>query len=783
MFKKFTAILTSLAMSAALFASFTPVVAITVGESGTYTKPTVAIEPVRRTAYTDSSIASIKAVPESDYFAAGVDTVKVSADEIAAGDVTIHAGTYLYNSPGNMSTSMAITASDPSIQLNSPVVFEGDDLHIFGNAFSFTFEDPVWGETVNYAQSTHGQMSPGMQVDYPDSLDGETLYLDDGDLTNPTVYRGEAIKMLLVNMITDTDRDLVATDPSKGTNSYLAAQGITGLANQKNSFFGTFDVVLPQGLAPGTYTVDFWDNQRLIQQNDGTKLTDTFDWKSMTIEVEAGGGGATTTTANTTTTTNGIPTTTTTKEPPSGDDLRFELGDVVVPAGTGDATVNVPLKIYNDPGVESVSLLIKVPAGVTAMQGAASSEVSYVQQPLNQIVSADKIADGTFAAGTENTAFIGFGLSSTGGYADGTTVLNLRLRINLDTVGTGVLPVDFYSNVTAVGINEVSSTRQRPGTVDEVDKIPYEAEFVNGSITVGNDVVTTTTNKPVTTTTTTPPPSAGGDDLRFELDTVTIPEGTGDATVNVPLRIYNDPGVESVSLLIKVPAGVVAMQGAASTEVSYVQQPLNQIVSADKITDGTFAAGTENTAFIGFGLSSTGGYADGTAVLNVRLRIDLDEVGKGTLPLEFYSNVTAIGINEVSSTRQRPGTVDEVDKIPYEASFVNGAIIVGEDIVTTTTSTTTIATTTTTKNTTTTTVTTPAPGETLYGDVNLDGKVGRTNDCVLLIKAVAGKATLDEQQTKNANVEQKTSPNTIVLADVETLVNYLVGEKFTLPVA
>ncbi|WP_298482291.1 glycoside hydrolase family 9 protein [uncultured Ruminococcus sp.] len=101
----------------------------------------------------------------------------------------------------------------------------------------------------------------------------------------------------------------------------------------------------------------------------------------------------------------------------------------------------------------------------------------------------------------------------------------------------------------------------------------------------------------------------------------------------------------------------------------------------------------------------------------------------------------------------------------------------------TTTATTSKTTTSTTKNSTTTTknttASTPAsiPAPTIYGDVNLDGKID-ISDAVLLNKAAAGAVTLNGQQYANANV---CTDEGVGASDAVTLLKFLVSLVKSLP--
>lgn len=101
--------------------------------------------------------------------------------------------------------------------------------------------------------------------------------------------------------------------------------------------------------------------------------------------------------------------------------------------------------------------------------------------------------------------------------------------------------------------------------------------------------------------------------------------------------------------------------------------------------------------------------------------------------------------------------------------------------VITTTTVSTIATTDVTSETTTTTTTgsteEPAPGDILYGDVNLDGRIELV-DAVILNKKVADVVTLGDAASKNADCNADGEVNG---SDAITLLKFLVQIVDTLP--
>ena len=112
-----------------------------------------------------------------------------------------------------------------------------------------------------------------------------------------------------------------------------------------------------------------------------------------------------------------------------------------------------------------------------------------------------------------------------------------------------------------------------------------------------------------------------------------------------------------------------------------------------------------------------------------------------------------------------------IDSITVYTDAYSGSSSVTTKVTTATTKTTSTSTSSTTKTTTTTkTPVTAAPGDVLYGDINLDGKVELV-DAVLLNKAAADVVTLNTQQRANADCDVN---NEVNANDAIVLLKFLV---------
>ena len=112
-----------------------------------------------------------------------------------------------------------------------------------------------------------------------------------------------------------------------------------------------------------------------------------------------------------------------------------------------------------------------------------------------------------------------------------------------------------------------------------------------------------------------------------------------------------------------------------------------------------------------------------------------------------------------------------IDSITVYTDAYSGSSSVTTKVTTATTKTTSTSTSSTTKTTTTTkTPVTAAPGDVLYGDINLDGKVELV-DAVLLNKAAADVVALNNQQRANADCDVN---NEVNANDAIVLLKFLV---------
>ena len=158
--------------------------------------------------------------------------------------------------------------------------------------------------------------------------------------------------------------------------------------------------------------------------------------------------------------------------------------------------------------------------------------------------------------------------------------------------------------------------------------------------------------------------------------------------------------------------------------------------------------------------------------------ITLDE-----LPADLYSNadvpvvttttVSTIATTDVTSETTVSETVTSSDVTATTTTTKTDTTASAPETDTTTTTTTGITTTTTTTGST----GEPAPGDTLYGDVNLDGRIELV-DAVILNKKVADVVTLGDAASKNADCNADGEVNG---SDAITLLKFLVQIVDTLP--
>jgi hypothetical protein len=200
---------------------------------------------------------------------------------------------------------------------------------------------------------------------------------------------------------------------------------------------------------------------------------------------------------------------------------------------------------------------------------------------------------------------------------------------------------------------------------------------------------------------------------------------------------------------------------------------------------------------------------DGTIIATLVVDTYIKNAGGelySSLPFSFIQSDD----KDITSVARQEGTIEEgLTNVYFTPVLTGGAINIEGTVNPPTTTSTTSATTTSTTSATTTstsasatttstsasatstsasaTTQPPSGGDVVAGDINLDTKVCRLQDVVLLAKYCAGKTPLDGQALKNADCDTRDNPvgatdaQKITASDLKALVDYLVGNKVQLP--
>ena len=198
--------------------------------------------------------------------------------------------------------------------------------------------------------------------------------------------------------------------------------------------------------------------------------------------------------------------------------------------------------------------------------------------------------------------------------------------------------------------------------------------------------------------------------------------------------------------------------------------------------------------------SSAGSARIISVISNISYKWEMDQVGKITVtldkPFEVSYNDGADKVEDadmiaaISAAAQEQNTAQvqvwwvnntDGDSVPTDQIVLSGAYLPlpnSDNSDTTTESATTETTTVSSDETTTTTKTSGDVKPTLYGDINVDGRVDIT-DAVLLNKAVAGQVKLSDQAAANADCYVNNEVNG---DDSVTLLKFLVHLVDTIPV-
>ena len=471
--RKFISAVTSLAMAATMASAVAPVVTSAAGKD------------------TTKGLA-IKTYAESDskYASAG-SNVTVSADDIAAGDVTIPVGIYLDEANPD-TTSFNIMLS------------------VNGGAAAKDITFKTYARTASYFST---------EKDY--TLADGTSFASTQVVLFAGTYNARAKKFV-----------------PHGEDNIASAQGLKA-AETENYYYGfgwtnygreytwtgatstehpmsVFDVTLPKGLAAGEYTLDFLTyntNQTAVDANGNllyvpatmvqngntiSHLDDTLKLESMTINVEGDVDPGTTTTTTTTTTSSSSTTTTTTTNPgPTPDaDVILDFGNWTANPGD-DVYVDVLVK-PNGNAVISMDIRLKQdsPIELTAVEEftPAYNDRAVMFNPDNNGVS--------FACPTEEGDAV---LAE-----DGSVVFMLTYHVPDDCPdGEYKIGVGDYFDI----YKDNQSNMLKGATINGIIKVGDGGSqtTTTSSSTTTTTTTTTTSSSSSTTTTTTPGPNPSGE--------------------------------------------------------------------------------------------------------------------------------------------------------------------------------------------------------------------------------------------------------------------------------
>ena len=424
----------------------------------------------------------------------------ISAEEIAAGDVTIPCAMYISEATENEMTSF---------QINFGVSGDSQDT----SAMTLKSYDPATDQYYSTAQSFTTAAGTTFTSQLPVFFAGTVN--SRGNYTMCGTYQGSSGDALTSMGVEYPFISFVWTN---------GAADYTWLGEKSDSYpVVYFDVTIAKDSAPGDYVVDFndyyYDTAKIQPSNQINSNTtkyaalgdfETLNLEGLTITVEGDEPTTTTTTdapvVTTTTTTKAPVVTTTTTKAPSTDGITIDLGSYK--ANAGDT-------VYADAIITANGNLI---AGFQGQIDLDSPLV--IADILNTSEAFGKTLVVTPSEGLFNGAFVdsqGNGLSA----KDGSAFLQFDISI----------PDDCPDGTYTVNIVDFELYESNDKMYDNVTIIP-------GTIVVG-DTTTTTTTKPVTTTTTTttkaPVTTTTTTDAPVVTTTTTTTPGTvlyGDANVN-----------------------------------------------------------------------------------------------------------------------------------------------------------------------------------------------------------------------------------------------------------
>jgi len=639
---------------------------------------------------------AIRTFAEADSpYAASGSTVKISADDIAKGDVVVPCAVYLNETtPSSQTYSVQLTVKDTN-EAASNISFKY-------YSYKKTYFDDDKSYTINGVKGHTAQ-----PLTFAGKFSTDTSDLDDNGESTYFMAHGEFSPTCVKGQKT-----------ANTTNWYMANVWTNGGADYEwigdksdsHPMF-VFDVTVPQGTPEGNYELVFCDYNTdktgksnnpscVIETKDGRCITEDGSLKLETMTISVGNGPVVTETTTTTTAKTPTPTTTTTTKvvnPDPTGDINFDFGNWTAKPGT---KVEVPVKLTaNKNPITSMDVVFKQDSPIKMVgigDTATCLERASIQKSLDlpglNFQCLDDNGDGVVAK-------------------DGGTVFTLTYEV----------PANCPAGDYKIGFGDKAEVFKNNTAWT------YDVSTTNGIIHVDPGTTTTTTGntpQPTTTTTTkvvTPDPTG---DIIFDFGNWT---GEAGSTVEVPVKLTANKNPITSMDVVFAQDSPIKMVGIGDTatclERASIQKSLDlpglNFQCLDDNGDGVVAK-------------------DGGTVFTLTYEIPANcpagdyKIGFGD-KAEVFKNNTAW---------------------TYSVGVKNGVITVGGTTTTTTAPIVTTTTTTTTQDTPTTTTTTPNPGTKLvpaWGDANCDGSVN-VADVVVLNRQLNGTLDLTAQGKVNADV-------------------------------
>ncbi len=600
--------------------------------------------------------------------------ITVSAADIAAGDVTVPVSIYIPQCEGVNTVAIKLAVNGDETLGQAPATHK----YLFGN----------YGITLQAAAEGGNTRAEGY---------AKTACLD-AEKKGNVAYQSPIFIPEYFNFSYMNQNNIMEEKNCTNYSAKLAteASDVTSWSESESWAYDhplfVFDMVLPKGLADGTYTLDIYtkDYVNATSLNDpeptytasyiaGVDGTVNLVSRPLVVTVGEGGSNTTPSSSSSTTTTT---TTSTSTTPPSSDAMQI-IGDKKT-AKPGD-TVRAGFIVKNDPGTAGMQLFFDTaPFDSVEMVDLEDEDPAYFISPTwNPAV-------GSFVWGGANNEEV-----EEGGY-----LAVFELKVPADASGT--LKLDLNKN-------EKNAVRNRDMQDNKFSLSPIEITVEGGS--TSSSTSTSTTSDPIDTNA-----------MQIIGDKKTAKPGD---VVRAGFIVKNDPGTAGMQLFFDTAAfAKVEMVDLEDEDPAYFISPTWN----GKV--GSFVWGGANNEEV-----EEGGYL-------VVFELTVPDDATGTLKLDLNKA-------EKNAIRNRDMEDNKFSLSPIEIT------VASDDTTTssTTTSSTTSSTTTssTTSSTTTSTTTSSAPeSKVVWGDVNCDSKVSIA-DVVLLNKHNAQNANVTAQGLLNAD--------------------------------